>query len=279
VSTLRKTYIPDQYWEERLTANFNLEGVGYGTLGPNYNHLLYRARAISLKRALGHVDYSVEGKHVLEVGCGTGFYTDIFCKDQVTAYTGVDITHISTQQLAERYPSYRFIRGDISDEVSPVEGEFDLVFIADVLFHITDQRRFQNSVCNLCQAVKPGGMLIISDVFPSIKVQQSEHVVLWSYQEFEQIFFKNGIKIEWMEPIFSILSPPIKMAAAPLLWRGYYRLWIHLLLRLAHTDWFDNKLSRFLFNMDQKYFLRRAGKDTPNIKWLIARKSNVDQAV
>ncbi|GIV87332.1 MAG: hypothetical protein KatS3mg054_1361 [Chloroflexus sp.] len=37
---MTQTYQPQRYWEERLTENFDLTGVGHRGLGAQYNRYL-----------------------------------------------------------------------------------------------------------------------------------------------------------------------------------------------------------------------------------------------
>ena len=70
---------PEEYWAERHRKyGFDLRGVGHKGLSHEKNQQMYiEARGVFLKlcREEG-VDFATA--HMLDVGCGTGFYAKIF---------------------------------------------------------------------------------------------------------------------------------------------------------------------------------------------------------
>lgn len=202
-------YSMRSYWEERLRRQFDLTGAGCIVLGPRYNACLYRARIEALERALKTTGYTLQGADVLEVGCGTGFYTEYCLRHQVSTYVGVDITSVSVETLRERYPNLRFIQADISaNEIPEIDTEFDVVLAADVLFHIVDDAAFEKAIRNLCRVLRPGGLLVVSDVFPASTVQVAPHVRLRSLDGYNRDLVENRARILHIEPIFALLQPP-----------------------------------------------------------------------
>ena len=93
---------PARYWEERLHKQFDLVGVGYNGLGPHYNAIMYEERLVALDHALATLGQSLRGKRVLEVGCGSGFYTAHCQRVGVSDYIGVDLTSVSVRTLQRR---------------------------------------------------------------------------------------------------------------------------------------------------------------------------------
>lgn len=183
-------YSMQNYWEERLRRRFDLTGAGCIALGPRYNTCLYRARIEALEKALKTTGRTLQGTDVLEMGCGTGFYTEYCLKRQVSTYVGVDITAISVETLRKRYPNWRFVQADISaDEIPEIDKRFDVVLAADVLFHIVDDAAFEKAIRNMCLVLRPGGLLIISDVFPASTVQIAPHVRLRSLEMYNRTLY------------------------------------------------------------------------------------------
>ena len=264
---------PAGYWESRLGQQFNLRGVGYSMLGPHYNAYMYKVRLERLQKALSVTDCQVESHTVLEIGCGTGIYTSFFHDHKVKNYTGVDITEISVKRLAPQYPHFRFVQADISDEGFHINEKFDVAFIADVLFHITDDNRFRKALTNLSHSLKPNGHLILSDLFSIHTVQPSAHFRARSLGFYEEELRKQGLQLRHLEPIFAVLQPPISVPDTFWLWRVYARLWRHGLLRLAHWKWFDQLVPKGLGELDRRFFLAYAGLKAPNSKWLVAIKN------
>ncbi len=263
-------YSMRDYWEKRLRHQFDLTGAGCIVLGPRYNAYLYRARIKALEKALKATGYTLRGADVLEAGCGTGFYTEYCLKSQISTYVGLDITSISVETLRERYPNWRFVQADISaDEIPEIDKKFDVVLAADVLFHIVDDAAFEKAIRNLCSALRPGGLLIISDVFPASTVQVAPHVRLRSLERYNRTLVKNRARILHVEPIFALLQPPPYLPDVSWFWKGYARFW-KVGWRLARWRVGDRLLPPLLIWLDSKWFLPVKGKEAPNSKWLLA---------
>ncbi len=266
---------PSAYWESRLQQRFTLRGVGHTMLGPAYNAYLYKVRLERLKRAMEATNCQFKNRTVLEIGCGTGVYTQVCHDASVKAYTGVDITAVSVQNLAKRYPTFHFIQADLSDKQFTIPGQVDVILIADVLFHIVDDKRFDNAIANLVRSLKPGGHLILSDLLSLQTAESSTHYRGRSFTEYQNKLDEYGMEVKHLEPIFATLHPPMSVKGTSLLWRLYARVWRHGFYRIARWNWFDKMMPHVFGMLDKFFFLNRAGVETPNSKWLVAVKKNV----
>ena len=65
------TYRPQEFWEQRLSEQFDLRGTGETTMSAAYNVACYQLRAEVLDAALARVGVDPKAKRVLDVGCGT----------------------------------------------------------------------------------------------------------------------------------------------------------------------------------------------------------------
>lgn len=262
-----------QYWEDRLRRNFDLTDAGYAGLGFRYNRWLYRVRLEALERGLKTIGRTFKGMRILEAGCGTGFYTEYCLQQEVNTYVGVDITSVSVETLRKQYPEFSFIQADISAESlsERVKKNFDVVLAADVLFHIVDHNAFERAIQNLCSLLCPGGLLIISDVFPVSTVQVAPHVCFRSMDEYTRLLSQNHHRILHIEPIFAILQPPPYISHVSWTWKGYALLW-RFGWRLARWNMVDRLLPPGLAWLDRNLFCPRWGRQAPNSKWLFAVK-------
>ncbi|MGC8799694.1 class I SAM-dependent methyltransferase [Chloroflexus sp.] len=268
---MTQTYQPQRYWEERLTKTFDLTGVGHRGLGVQYNRYLYKRRLETLTAGLGKTGCTLDGKSILEIGCGTGFYTKYFTKQNIMKYTGIDITRISVANLKKQYPSYNFICADIAQfGLSKLHERFDIVFAADVLFHIVEERSFQNAVQNMIELLKPDGLFIVSDVFPENTVSTSAHVCLRSFSHYEQTLGVLQVHRIHIEPIFAILQPP-PVKTPTFWWNLYANIW-RIERRVVRLNIIDQTLPIILEWLDRVFFCPRYGLVLPNSKWLFARK-------
>src|SRR5205823_4921011 len=131
-----------------------------------YNLACYTLRREVLERALTGAGISLEGRTVLDVGCGTGFFTRYYV-ERGARVTGLDIAAVSIERLRERFPQARFILSDVSE--AALAERFDIVNAFDVLYHITDDQRWEAALRNLAEAVAPGGVLLVTDRFSKFR--------------------------------------------------------------------------------------------------------------
>jgi len=156
------SYQPREFWDRRLSEHFDLRGTGEAGLPLAYNRACYALRERVLTRALGENAFDPTGRAVLDVGCGTGFFTAYYLA-RGARVTGLDIAPTSVERLRARHPEATFVLADVSEAAPP--GTFDLVNAFDVLYHITEDARWEHAVRNLARAVSPGGLLLVTDTF------------------------------------------------------------------------------------------------------------------
>jgi SAM-dependent methyltransferase len=186
----------------------------------------------------------------------------------------MDITSESVSRLQDIYPQYHFYQGDISQEKTGPDGEFDIVFAADVLFHIIDDGAFHIALHNLASLLTPNGLLILSDVFPAQTLRTSIHVCHRSLNDYLNCLQSDGLRLLHIEPIFAILQPPPIVPGAARVWRLYSRSWNYA-LHFARWSLFDGLLADVLGWLDDRLFLPKYGAIAPNSKWLLAEKRHV----
>ena len=156
------SYQPREFWDRRLAEHFDLRGTGETGLSLAYNRACYALRAEVLERCLRDQGFAPAGRSVLDVGCGTGFFT-AFYLDRGARVTGIDIAPTSIERLRARHPGATFLLGDVSE--TPPPGRFDLVNAFDVLYHIVDEAKWEAALGHLADAVAPGGLLLVTDTF------------------------------------------------------------------------------------------------------------------
>jgi len=97
---------------------------------------------------------SLEGRRVLDAGCGLGKYVAAFRRFTDAAY-GVDLDPEKVSQAAEYLPNVQVA----SVEALPfANGSFDMVLSNEVIEHVSDDRA---AVAEAVRVLKPGGRLII----------------------------------------------------------------------------------------------------------------------
>jgi SAM-dependent methyltransferase len=196
------SYQPRDFWQERLARQFDLRGSGETALSLAYNRACYQLRSEVLSRALRDHDCDPRGKTVLDVGCGTGFFTAWYL-DRGASVTGMDIAPISIETLRARHPQARFILADAGER--PIEGRFALVNAMDVLYHITQEPGWEVAVTHLAGAVEEGGLLVVSDAFSEMG-RLAEHNRMRPLVRYRALLNAAGMQLAGLYPTHVLLN-------------------------------------------------------------------------
>jgi SAM-dependent methyltransferase len=109
----------------------------------------YQGLIAAMNRGDPRVDFRVAAEaiaatnltkpRVLEVGCGSGYYSEVFSRllhDSIQ-YTGIDYSNAMITRARERYPEMAFETADAT-KLPYVDDAFDIVFNGVSLMHIID---------------------------------------------------------------------------------------------------------------------------------------------
>jgi SAM-dependent methyltransferase len=241
------TYQPREFWERRLSEHFDLRGTGEIGLSLAYNQACYRLRRDVLTRALRDAAFDPAGKRVLDVGCGTGFFTAYYLARGADV-TGLDIAPKSVETLRARHPEARFMLADVSD--AAIAERYDLVNAFDVLYHITDDPRWQRAVEHLATAVAPGGLLLLTDTFPQVQAppQLAEHNRMRPLARYAALLEPTGFRLGLQYPTHVLLNREL----------GPLR--------------FLNRVPALLLVVDRALLAIGMGRDTGVSKLMVARR-------
>jgi len=147
------------YWENRLSRHSDLKGVGHVAYGNVYNYWLYRRKKACVQ-SFFH-GRSLQGKDVLDIGSGTGFFIEWYLRQGASVY-GIDISEASIQRLSQKL-SGDFAVVDISDENYCPPRQFDVINAWDVIYHVVDDTAFYRSLENMAKSCQAGGVLLLTD--------------------------------------------------------------------------------------------------------------------
>ena len=98
-----------------------------------------------------------QGKRVLVVGCGTGFFSYHLAQAGADI-TGVDIAPQNVERCRQVVKAGRFLVADANTLPFP-DNSFDLVFCSEVLEHTGD---YQRGLSEICRVLRPQGHLLLS---------------------------------------------------------------------------------------------------------------------
>ena len=270
-----KEFDAGAYWRERVVSGADLAVVGHRSMGPAYNGEIYARRIEALEAMLArHLHKPAEQLRVLDIGCGSGFYTRFWQARGVRDYTGIDISSNTIRHLAQQYPAYTFVQADITDAVPGVPGApepFDVVTVFDVLYHIVDNQRFQSAIQNIGGLVREGGCVLVMDQLCRREYQLSRHVLYRNREWYLSGFRQQNLVLAEAEPLFHFLVPPVTgvrvldyFAAAAFKAAG---------LLLRQIEFISRHVAAMLRRLDA--FLRRHGVRFANSELLVFGKERL----
>lgn len=110
---------------------------------------------------------SVEGKSVVDIGCGGGIYVRALADMGAASVTGVDFSEEmlkAAREEAQEYANIRFVRADAC-RTGLADVAFDVV-LQRALIHHLQQARWSPCFAEARRLLKPGGVLIVQDRTP-----------------------------------------------------------------------------------------------------------------
>lgn len=230
-----------EYWENRLKNNLhNLEGVGFTGLGNNYNQWMYRERKRIFKKQLKKLNINFKKASILEVGSGTGFYTKILQNLGAKNYIGSDITSAVVNKLSIEFDDFIFYKQDIgSDLINELSShKFDFIFAIDILFHITDDERYQQAFINISNLLSERGVFMFTENLPNDDFYRETFVVR-SNEKLMNFLKKASLEVIDIVPMTIFLNNPLN--------KNKFNEWVYKL---------QNKI---LFRYPSKAYKERAG--------------------
>lgn len=175
----------------------------------------------------------LEGKAVLDAGCGDGFFTSLILKKNPKSVSGVDYSVQAISFAKEKCEGAEFKAEDLS-ATSFRENLFDVVFLIEVFEHIPNNKK-KEIVDELYRILKPGGRLIVS--VPSINLPVVD--------KHEEHFTKGSLEKSFCAPF--VLVKIVGQDRGGLLGNIYqktFRLWKN---KFWHIQFFTNFWTGILY--------------------------------
>jgi SAM-dependent methyltransferase len=189
---IRKHY--ESNWERADQSAADVEQLRYSS--PVEDEVLYPAYR-TLVSDLRLID---EETRILDVGSGSGRWVHFLSTHfRPKKLVGVDFAAASVKLLNRWYPStpHTEMRFDVCDITRPdldLCEKFDLINIANVLFHIPEADRYARAIQNLSNHLAPGGRIVTTEYLPRTTMR-TEWMLVRSRYEFEAIIHQAGLKI------------------------------------------------------------------------------------
>jgi SAM-dependent methyltransferase len=207
------------YWLARQRELEEIQAVGYRSKSAAFNEWIYRVRERTTRRIIGWVLEQQPGRvRVLDAGAGAGFYVALWEeRAELEELVGLDVSPEAVQRLRARFPYRQFEVVELgSGDWGAVSGDFDVVECFDVLYHITDDARFESALGELAARVRPGGFLLLTDNFPRRDVTTRPHVRLRSEASYRRAL--TDFERVRSESQFLLLNVPSGIVRSGLRW-------------------------------------------------------------
>jgi SAM-dependent methyltransferase len=183
-------------WQTKSDAAADLSEISYSN--PVEDAVLYPI----YRQALADLRATVTGGDVLDVGSGSGRWIRFFLEHFTPArLVGVDYTAASVGLLRKWFPADQgrsttldFAQADITAADLDLGRRFDLINIANVLFHIPEQDKFERALANLAKHVKPTGLVVTTEYLPRTSMRTPWMLVRDRYS-FEQSVARAGLRV------------------------------------------------------------------------------------
>jgi SAM-dependent methyltransferase len=197
----------ERQWKTQDDAARDLDGLAYSN--PVEDAVLYPV----YERLIGDFNMRVRGGRVLDVGSGSGrwvrFFLERFAPRELT---GIDYSHASVEMLRKWYRGgatrVEFRQADLTRPGLDLGGAFDLVNVANVLFHIPEQDLFAQALANLAALVATHGFIVTTEYLPRATMR-TEWMLVRSRYEFEAAAKAAGLSIAGVRAFSFFANDPM----------------------------------------------------------------------
>jgi len=236
---MSEKYRPTRFWESShaaVTAEKVRAGIGMRHVGGGESDAeaaaLYRLRGANASRVLRKCSLPANPR-IMELGSGGGYWVEFFRQLDPEIFVGSDLSMTAVERLSSRYPDYKFVCMLETEQAwSRIQslGPYDLSLAIDVLYHITDDKTWEDALNHLCANVAASGLLLIADYFyeQPAERQSQTHVKHRKLQDYLDVLDKHGFEVEQVQPVFYFLN---RIISGP--WRDHAKLYSPILRLLT----------------------------------------------
>ncbi len=262
------TYVAESYWQKRY-LHFDLNSSGHADLPLVYNHWLYRMKSKKILAAVKRFGVNAVKAKVLELGCGTGVYVDLWRSQGVKALKGFDIAQVAADHLTKKFPEYQFYQEDLghTDLVSRhAPGSHSLVTAFNVLYHIISDTDFQQALYNANHLAAPGALFFITDLFVHGPEETHEYMKYRSLDKYVQALHTAGFEVLERKPVYVTMVKAVDTGTG--LGRLFNPWWSFISPYIRSRP---SVLGPCLFFLD--VFFTNLVSDGPSLELLVCRKT------
>jgi SAM-dependent methyltransferase len=138
--------------QSRTKKAYSLQWNRYRIIRPEEDRATFRTRT-------GLSPADLEGKVVLDAGCGMGRYLRTAAESSASLVVGMDLSRavVAARELTAHSPAVGVVRGDLL-RLPFAPASFDQIYSLGVLDHTPDPRK---AFLELTRLLKPGGRIVV----------------------------------------------------------------------------------------------------------------------
>jgi 2-polyprenyl-3-methyl-5-hydroxy-6-metoxy-1,4-benzoquinol methylase len=179
------------FWDGRHAAESAFRSGGDIGLTDHDNVIFYQIRLGLVLQALAGEAPLPESFAVLDAGCGKGWFS------RALAEAGFDVRGFDASptaiDFARRAGDHARYEVATLAHYRPLR-HVDAVICVDVLFHVTDDAEWTDSLRNLSGLVRPGGLMVLSDTMESRRQALGSYIVQRPKSEYLEIIARKGYR-------------------------------------------------------------------------------------
>jgi 2-polyprenyl-3-methyl-5-hydroxy-6-metoxy-1,4-benzoquinol methylase len=222
-------YTTKEGWDERYTSHSALKAAGTFVHTDSGNMQFYRTKFDAIDRVMKLIGTTMRDSAVLDAAGGTGKYVEYFLSRGVAHLTVADFSQKALDVAQEYYGNDERITTmflDLKSTEQVWQREYDFAFVLEAIHLLPTDEDVAQAIHNLRNALKVGGHVVISDIYPTETIPQNEYIVRRSKATFEQLMRDAGFAIVGYVPqsllferqVFRRFQPMIEQTGSLFYW-------------------------------------------------------------